>query len=135
MSAHNPDVLAWLKKADTDARAISKLIVDAGDVPWEPACFHTHQAIEKALKALLVQRGQTPPKSHDLVVLINLCAPYEPSLVKFTTDCDALSKAYVATRYPAPVTIADQAMQKLVTTGLAIYKSVVEFITAAARQP
>ena len=61
--------------------------------------FMVHLSIEKALKALIVERtGQTPPKSHNLVVLLkesNAQLP-EPQF-KFLVR---LSLAGVSTRYP-----------------------------------
>jgi len=60
------------------------------------AAFLCQQAIEKALKALLIQRTKAFPKIHDLTHLArSLDAPE-----KIVTLCAQLNTAYVASRYP-----------------------------------
>jgi HEPN domain-containing protein len=46
----------WLVKAASDISA-ARLVVD-GDGPYDTACFHAQQAIEKALKGFLALRRQ-----------------------------------------------------------------------------
>jgi len=62
--------------------------------------FFTQQAVEKAFKALLVQRGEeSPPRIHDLVILgrrVGAPSTLEPDLTELT-------RAYVLTRYPDAV--------------------------------
>lgn len=49
----------WLVKAASDISA-ARLVVD-GDGPYDTACFHAQQAIEKALKGFLALRKQAIP--------------------------------------------------------------------------
>jgi HEPN domain-containing protein len=63
--------LAWLAKAESDLSAARWML--AGEGPYDTACFHTQQAIEKALKALLAFHAQPIPRSHDLDELQRLC--------------------------------------------------------------
>jgi len=67
---------------------------------WEAVSFFAQQAVEKALKALLVQRGEkSPPRIHDLVILgrrVGAPSTLEP-------DLNELTRAYVLTRYPDAV--------------------------------
>ncbi|MBN2016350.1 HEPN domain-containing protein [Candidatus Dojkabacteria bacterium] len=60
----------WLKQAEFDFEAAksSKL---SGFFEW--ACFQCEQAVEKALKAVLVKAGWRPPKMHKLAVLMSYC--------------------------------------------------------------
>lgn len=62
----------WLRKAHDDLKVAVRLL-DAGDMPLGIVCFHCQQAVEKALKALIVAQGGVPPKTHDLLVLSNQC--------------------------------------------------------------
>lgn len=69
----------WLSKARTDL-ALATVILEKGpDMdPWV-GCFHAQQAVEKALKALLVARGTEPPHTHDLGALAAVM-PHDLSL-------------------------------------------------------
>ena len=62
-------VRGWLAKADSDLAA-GQLLLTAG--PFDSACFHAQQAIEKLLKALLTFYDQPPPRTHDLEELQRL---------------------------------------------------------------
>lgn len=55
----------WLAYADTDRKTCETLIET--DVLESVVAFHAQQTIEKALKALIANSGQTPPRVHDLV--------------------------------------------------------------------
>jgi HEPN domain-containing protein len=49
----------WLEKARSDLYAAERLL--DGNGPYDAACFHAQQAIEKAMKALLALSGQPIP--------------------------------------------------------------------------
>jgi len=66
----------WLIKAASDLTA-GRLVVE-GDGPYDTACFHAQQAIEKSLKGFLVLRKQTAPRTHDLEELQRLCLSLAP---------------------------------------------------------
>lgn len=53
---------AWLRKAESDWLNIGNNLA-APRVPWDTVCFHAHQATEKTLKALIVQRGRQPRRT------------------------------------------------------------------------
>jgi HEPN domain-containing protein len=72
----------------------------AEDIPWDTVCFHAQQAAEKALKAFLVARGETPPRSHDLVFLLARCEPYDGSLETLADGCEQLTYFGIHVRYP-----------------------------------
>jgi HEPN domain-containing protein len=63
---------AWLEKADNDLKAATHIFALGRNAPTDTICFHAQQCIEKYLKALLVFRGIDFPKTHNLVVLMNL---------------------------------------------------------------
>ncbi len=50
---------AWLQKADSDIATAFQVV--AGDGPYDTACFHAQQAIEKSLKAVLAYYGEDIP--------------------------------------------------------------------------
>ena len=65
-------VAEWMRHARSDL-VITKLIDDEEITP-EILAFHAQQAVEKALKALLVQRQVDFPRTHVIGVLLTLCS-------------------------------------------------------------
>ncbi len=63
-------------------------------------CYHAQQAVEKALKALLVKAGEDPPKSHNLVRL-NLALAPRPFSEDDEEQLAILTLWSVEQRYPA----------------------------------
>jgi HEPN domain-containing protein len=57
----------WLRLADEDL-AMARLALDRGI--YRQTCFHAQQAAEKALKALLLVRRGTYPRTHSLEDLL-----------------------------------------------------------------
>lgn len=98
MSVQPEEVAAWVERAAMDLRSARILRGHAG--LETVACYLSQQACEKALKAMLVAAGRTPPRVHDLVALSR-----EVQLTGFQVPCsdERLSEwsAYaVASRYP-----------------------------------
>jgi HEPN domain-containing protein len=56
----------WVRKAEHDLEAARRIMADEDACPYDTACFHCQQVIEKYLKALLTQLGIQAPHSHDL---------------------------------------------------------------------
>ena len=59
---------AWFKYAEEELETAS-LLYDHGK--YKGACFHAQQCIEKGLKAFLLEQGERPPRTHDIVDLTN----------------------------------------------------------------
>jgi hypothetical protein len=71
MSVTEEFVRDWLKKADNDLKA-AQLLLDAPEAPVDTICFHAQQAAEKVLKGLLTARSIEFPKTHSLLLLLDL---------------------------------------------------------------
>ena len=87
----------WMRQADSDlilARRVPEGVL------LERRLFHAQQAVEKALKGVMVSRGLLYPRTHDIKVLINLlraggvAVPDEAMSAKDFTRFEAM------TRYP-----------------------------------
>jgi len=89
----------WLKFAKGDLEGAEILLDSAkGDYSYLLAIYHCHQAIEKILKAVIVEKGKEIKKIHDLIVLLGdseLDLPRE-----FQEYIDKLNPYYQPTRYP-----------------------------------
>ncbi len=71
MSAPEPNYRSWLAKAENDLLNIENNM-RGNRVPWDTVCFHAQQAAEKLLKAFLVFHETVPPRTHDLVALLEM---------------------------------------------------------------
>lgn len=89
--------IGWRAKAESDLSAANWIL--GGEGPYDTACFHAQQAIEKALKALLAFKAQPIPRSHDLDELQRLClTAYSDSKLAALDLAEATDYA-VALRY------------------------------------
>ena len=61
------DYLTWMKRAES-ALALG-LVAKSDEILFEDLCFQLQQAIEKAMKALLVYNDTEPPITHSFAVL------------------------------------------------------------------
>lgn len=91
---------SWIAKANEDIDA-AELCLAEGDRLANVAAFHTQQAAEKLLKALIATAGVEPPRVHDLVELADLTTKATPNARAITTRIEAISSWAVLTRYPS----------------------------------
>lgn len=92
-------VQQWVTKADNDLRNAEHTLLLGEDCPFDTVCFHAQQCAEKYLKAMLISRGQDPPQTHDLRLLVRRL----PSEIAAHFDLDrllVLNRYSVEARYP-----------------------------------
>lgn len=87
----------WLLYAENDLKTAKVAL--AAEVT-NTACFHTHQVAEKCLKALLLEKEQEIPKTHDLLFLLERTARYYPELSYLKGALQFLNQFYIPMRYP-----------------------------------
>ena len=87
----------WLEKARSDLYATERLL--DGNGPYDAACFHAQQAIEKAMKALLALSGQPIPRTHDLDELQRACNIVQPIPELQSLDLSEATDYAVQLRY------------------------------------
>lgn len=90
------DVL--LRKSSQDEVAVRELLSNQ-EVADEIVGFHAQQAVEKALKAVLGQRGVRYPRTHDLTRLIELLQESGLESPEWLADADRLTRYAVVRRY------------------------------------
>ena len=98
----------WVHKADQDIRAAESLLADEPPLLY-PSCFHSQQAAEKYLKALLTWRKVEFPKTHVIGELLDLLATVEAPLAESLADATALNPYGVEGRYPGDLPEPDSA--------------------------
>ena len=70
----------WVAKAEGDFATAGREVRARKRPNYDSACFHSQQMAEKYLKALLQEKGIAFPKTHNLIALLELCLPIEPTL-------------------------------------------------------
>lgn len=89
----------WVEKAEHDLRNAECVLALADDCPTDTVCFLCQQCAEKYLKSLLVARGVEFPRTHDLVMLLNLTASAVDLNLRME-QVQPLNRYPVEVRYP-----------------------------------
>jgi HEPN domain-containing protein len=121
MNAPSEVVLSWLQRARSDLQ-VGRLTLHAQGVLPADVCFHAQQCAEKALKALLLHREVTFPKTHTIEVLLDLLKTSGMTIPEGVDDAFELSEYAVQTRYPGewePIS-ATEAMHALERAALVL---------------
>ena len=88
----------WSTVARRDWHRIHVMLAD-GDA--DGAGFFLQQALEKYLKAFLLQRGWKLKKVHTLQSLLDEASAFAPDLASFRPVCERVSGFYIGERYPS----------------------------------
>src|SRR5205085_1430216 len=89
----------WVRKAESDYR-LAKKLADGSDPFHDHLCFLCQQAVEKYLKALLVEQSRPVPRTHMLRDLLTLLLPNYALLRRHGRGLSFLTRFAVDTRYP-----------------------------------
>lgn len=90
----------WLTKSEHDLGSAHRLL--DGHPPYlDTAVYHCQQAVEKALKALLIHHSIRFERTHDLTLLVQMAIGCEPTLAEWQDAAEALSPYSVRFRYLA----------------------------------
>lgn len=110
----------WLTKAASDL-ATADLILDSPG-PYDTACFHAQQAVEKLLKAVLAFHELPIPKSHDLEELQRSIGVIQPLPELAALDLIEMTDYAVAVRYDFEFWPDQQMAGQAVTLAQKIYR-------------
>ncbi len=97
MKDKNELAKGWVLKAESDLATARRMLASEG--PFDTACFHCQQAIEKFLKAFLAFQGQQIPRTHDLEELARLCSLLDKTLKWDELNLEEVTDYAVAVRY------------------------------------
>ena len=110
--SESTDPLAWVHRAEEDWLLARSALRRKAPLIYG-ATFHAQQCAEKYLKAVLVSRRYTFPRTHDLIALHDLCLG---NGIRVPIDPDKLERltAYaVQVRYPGEDPTLDEAREAL----------------------
>lgn len=108
------DPRAWADKAEDDFKA-AQLLLRRKEPLTYIVCYHAQQCAEKYLKALLIAATHPFPRSHDLVMLNDLCAQAGILVELDRTRLALLTDHAIRTRYPGDDPIVEEARSALET--------------------
>ena len=102
----------WMEFAKMDFLTAKHLYEHMYPKPLEIICYHCQQAIEKLLKGVLISRGVTIEKTHDLGLLAEMLQEYTEVDEKYLEICDDLTPYGVKIRYPQELFIEEYHVKK-----------------------
>jgi HEPN domain-containing protein len=88
----------WVAKAGSDFLDADNNL-EASRIPCDTVCFHCQQAAEKLLKAFLAYHGVPPPRTHDLLALLEAIFPFDPSSETLREGLSVLTPYAISARY------------------------------------
>ena len=95
------EVKRWLIKAINDYKSAQKLLSQPEEeIITDTACFHCQQAVEKMLKAFLLNYNIEFGKTHSIEYLIKLCSKIDKEFEKLYEIIEGLTEYAIDVRYP-----------------------------------
>jgi HEPN domain-containing protein len=102
------DPLAWAEKAEEDW-ITANTMMKRRKVFTEVVCYHPQQCTEKYIKAIIIHKGSTFPKTHDLNALSDISAANGVLIGMTESDLETLTCYAITARYPS----ADPSMEDM----------------------
>ena len=103
--------IEWIDKAEGDYDSSGREWRARRRPNYDSACFHAQQMAEKYLKAFLQEHRIAFPKTHNLIILLNLCLQLDPTIDLQRPTLVLLDRYAVRYRYPGDWADRDEARQ------------------------
>lgn len=97
----NEDALRWIESAESDFD-LASVGKTSKRIQYTTLCYHNQQAVEKALKALLIFLDKEYPRTHDIETLLNLVKEKGVDIPVIVLSASDFIK-YITWRYPDDV--------------------------------
>lgn len=94
------DPLAWVEKAEEDW-ITADTMMKRHKVFTGVVCYHFQQCAEKYIKAIIIHKGSTFPKTHDLNALSSISEANGVLIGMTESDLETLSGYAITARYPS----------------------------------
>ena len=120
----------WLEYADENLRS-ARLLLDSE--LFNPCLQNVQQAVEKMLKALLVESATKIKKTHSINELVSLLAENCLNVDITEDDCDLLDSIYLPSKYPLGSILPDfepdlQTCKKCIDVAERVWDSVTDLL-------
>jgi HEPN domain-containing protein len=113
------DPREWINRAYSDL-AIAK--ADIHNAYIEDLCYHTQQAVEKAVKSLLLKYDVEFPYVHNIAQLLTLLEEAGQEIPEFVRESEKLTRFAVFARYPGIVPIKRLEYEKSILIAESVVK-------------
>ena len=121
----------WLKYAEENLESARILFQSK---LYNPCLQNVQQAVEKALKAILVERTSKIKKTHDILEIKQLILSNNIEVDLSDDECDFLNSIYLPSKYPLGSILADyEPDEKVCRAGLDIAEKAVRFANGIIR--
>ena len=116
----------WLEAAADDLLAARILIEQSQCLGI--AGFHCQQAIEKALKAFLIDSAGMLVDGHNLTWLCKQAARYDRTFFQWLDETAEMNRLYIETRYPGDIDLrlTDKRIQEIYTLARTITEHIMD---------
>jgi HEPN domain-containing protein len=94
------EIHLWLLKSQQDL-AVAQLLVEQQHNYFGIAVYHCQQSVEKGLKAYLIYQDVLIKKTHNLIVLVELCMEFEARFETLLETAELLTPYATNFRYPS----------------------------------
>ena len=101
----------WLDKGSDDLKSAEYLSTMQHPTPDEIICYHCQQSSEKYLKGFLFLHNIEPPKTHNLIELLEICEKQKNDFSVLLPQLNVLTDYAVLPRYPNELGITDKDMK------------------------
>jgi HEPN domain-containing protein len=101
------DVIEWIQIADDDFDS-AKILNESARKHYEIICYHYAQAAEKYLKGYLSYHEIIPQKTHNLLLLNEICIEIDDTFENIRTECSLLNRFTNEIRYPHKMEINEE---------------------------
>jgi HEPN domain-containing protein len=101
------DVIEWIQIAEDDLYS-AKILYEQARKPYEIICYHCAQSVEKYLKGFLTYNDIIPEKTHNLLLLLELCIEKDNNFENIRTECSLLNRFANEIRYPHRIEISNE---------------------------
>ena len=121
----------WLQYAEENLRS-ARLLLDSE--LFNPCLQNVQQAVEKMLKALLVESTKKIKKTHSINELVNILDKHGLNVDMTEDDCDLLDSIYLPSKYPLGSILPDfepdlQTCRKCVALAERVWDSVTSLLS------
>ena len=116
----------WLIFAKRDLDTAMHLINTMYPKPLEIICYHCQQSAEKVLKGYLILHETMPPRTHDLLLLCEMCAQKNNDFNDIVNNCSLITMYGVQSRYPFEIEITEIEAEKATQIANDIYSFVMQ---------